>query len=59
MSKVESSLQELEETKYWLELFTESGIARNGLIGDLHREADELLAMLVASAKTAKASRNR
>jgi four helix bundle protein len=54
VSKVEGGLQELEETIYWLELLAESGIVPASRLSDLCREADELTAILVSSAKTAK-----
>ena len=58
ISKVEGGLQELEETAYWLELLIESGIVPEGRLGDLLHEANELMAMFVASAKTAKGNRS-
>jgi four helix bundle protein len=54
ISKVEGGLQELEETAYWLELLIESGIVPEARLSDLLRETNELTAMLVASARTAK-----
>jgi four helix bundle protein len=54
ISKVESSSQELEETTYWLELLAESGVVPQALIVTLLKEADELMAILVSSVKTAK-----
>src|ERR687887_1006518 len=54
ISKVEGALQELEETVYWLELLIESEIVPEVRLSDLLREAKELIAMLVASARTAK-----
>ena len=54
VSKIESGLQELEETTYWLELLTESGIVPESQLKDLRGEADELTAILVSSVKTAK-----
>ena len=58
-SKLESALQELEETMYWLELLAESGIVPDAQVAGLLREADELTAMLVASAKTARSREHR
>ena len=57
ISKTESALQELEETVYWLELLTDSGIVKPKLLSDLMQEADELTAILVASVKTIKKRR--
>ena len=54
VSKIEGALQEIEETGYWLELLTESGLVAPATIKPLMAEAHELTAMLVASAKTAK-----
>ncbi len=58
ISKIESALQELEETGYWLELLTGAGIIKAQLLADLQRETDELIAILVTSVKTLK-SRQR
>jgi four helix bundle protein len=55
LSKVEASLQELEETRYWFELLVESGTMSEKRLQPLAEEARELTAMLTASAKTAKA----
>ncbi len=57
ISKLESSMQELEETIYWLELLVEAGIFTQEKIQHLQNEADELMAILVTSVKTAKAKK--
>ncbi len=57
ISKVEGGLQELEETAYWLELLVESEIVVPAKLTNLLQEAREVTAMLVASARTAKAKR--
>ena len=54
VSKIEGGLQELEETVYWLELLAESGIVPETRLTDLSKEAEELMAILVSSVKTAK-----
>jgi four helix bundle protein len=54
ISKIEGGIQELEETSYWLELLVESDILPALRIGELMSEADELMAILVSSVKTAK-----
>ena len=46
--------EELEETLYWVELLMESGHLSADQAEDLIREAKELLAITVASIKTAK-----
>lgn len=57
--KTEGALQELEETVYWLELLTDSGIVKPGQLADLMKEADELTAILVTSAKTVKSRKGK
>jgi len=59
VSKTEGALQELEETMYWLELLADSGIVKAELLAELLKEADELTAILVTSAKTIKARRTK
>ena len=46
--------EEVDETLYWMELLVESGITKTSEINLLMREATELLAITVASIKTAK-----
>ncbi len=53
-SKMEGSLQELDETAYWQELLVESEIFPAERLADLQKETDELIAIFVASIKTAK-----
>lgn len=55
VSKVEMSLQELEETVYWLELIGETELVNPARLGDLLGEANQLIAILTASVRTAKA----
>ena len=57
ISKMEGSLQELDETGYWLELLVESKIMPAESIVDLQKETDELTAIFVTSVKTAKKNR--
>jgi four helix bundle protein len=54
ISKIESGLQELEETAYWLELLSDSGVVPAKRLASLQQEADELTAILASSAMTAK-----
>ena len=54
ISKLESVLQELDETGYWFELLIESGSVKPNLLSELQQEADELMAMLVTSVKGLK-----
>ena len=59
ISKIEGGLQKLEETVYWLELLMDAGIVTAERMMELLEEADELIAILVTSAKTVKQRRNR
>jgi four helix bundle protein len=57
ISKVESALQELDETQYWLELLLASGLVKPERLANLVQESNELIAILVSSVRTAKRSR--
>ena len=46
--------EEADETIYWLELLVEAGIVRKDLMSGLIEEAGELLAITVASIRTAR-----
>lgn len=55
ISKIEGSLQELEETEYWLELLEESGFCpENGLSG-VKKETGELKGIFVSIVRNTKA----
>ena len=54
ITKMEGGLQELDETDYWLELLGDSEIITYARLADLRAEANELIAIFVASVKTAK-----
>ena len=57
ISKLEVGLQELEETSYWLELLVDGGFVPKSRLADLLDEANQLNAMLTASAKTIKSKK--
>lgn len=46
--------EEADETLYWLELLGESGLMKAERLKDLIKEADELVAIVTATRKTAK-----
>jgi four helix bundle protein len=46
--------EECDECIYWMELLIESGIVKENILKDLMDEADQLLAITVASIKTAR-----
>ncbi len=54
ISKLEGSLQELEETLYWLELLAESGIILTKRLDPLCQEANELISIFVTITKRVK-----
>jgi len=54
LSKLSVGLQEMEETRYWLELLEESGLVKSSRLVELHNEADALVAILYAGTKTLK-----
>jgi four helix bundle protein len=56
ISKIESALQELEETQYWLELLGESGLAAKELLAPLARESNELTVIFVSIVNKAKSN---
>ena len=59
ISKIEVGLQELEETSYWLELLSDSGVMPAKRLAALRKEADELTAILASSAMTAKKGKQK
>lgn len=54
ISKLESALQELDETSYWLELLVESQIVTSAKLAPLMQEADELTRVIVTVVRTVK-----
>jgi len=57
VSKMQSALQELDETNYWLELLVDGGFVKAGRLNSLQDEANQLIAIFVSSIKTAKSRR--
>jgi four helix bundle protein len=54
LSKLGDGEEEADETLFWLELLEASGIVPTKRLSALKKEADELVAIIVASIKTAK-----
>ncbi len=54
IAKIGDCLKELDETSYWLELLTESGIVPPAKLASLQDEANQLLAILTTISKNAK-----
>ena len=59
ISKLETALQELDETIYWFELLIEAEIVPAKRLQPLIDEANEIMSILVASVKTVKRRRAR
>ncbi len=57
INKVEGSLQELDESGYWLELLKDSGILSAEKLNPLLKETDELTAIFVTIVKKVKNKR--
>ena len=55
VSKISVVVEEADETVFWLECLADNEIVQASLLGDLLREANELLAIFAASQRTAKA----
>ncbi len=56
IAKLGIVVEEADETVFWLELMSETGIVRAERTEDLLKEANELLAIFGASLRTSKAS---
>jgi four helix bundle protein len=54
VAKLGVVVEEADETVFWLELLVESGIISSARLGNLQREANELLAIFVSSQLTSK-----
>lgn len=56
VAKLGTVVEEADESAYWLELVIEAGLLAKQRIEPLLAEADELVAIMVASRKTAQGS---
>ena len=54
IAKIGDCLKELDETAYWLELLTESGIVPPAKLASLQDETNQLLAILTTISKNSK-----
>ena len=55
ISKIEGSLQELEESEYWLELLAESGFVLEEKLAAVKKETGELKGIFVSIVRNTKA----
>jgi len=58
IAKIGDCLKEIDETAYWLELLTDSGILTPAKFSSLRDECDQLLAILTTISKNAKGKRD-
>jgi four helix bundle protein len=56
IAKLGIALEEADESLYWLEILAETQIVKPASIAPLHKEANELVAILVASLNTARSN---
>lgn len=54
ISKMETVIEEADETLFWLELINELDLITNKDFSDLQKEVNELIAIFVSSVKTVK-----
>ena len=59
ISKIGITIEEADESQHWLEMLAESGMIAPDKLKPLMQEANELVAILTASAKTARDNINR
>ncbi len=57
ISKLSIVEEEADEAIYWIELLVEANLVKENLVENLLNEADQILAMIVASIKTSKAKK--
>jgi four helix bundle protein len=51
--------EECDESLFWMELLVDNNFVKAGRLNELMKEADELLAIVVSSPKTARTSNGR
>ncbi len=56
LNKLKIVEEECDESIFWMELLVNNHLMKASRLADLQHEANELLAIIVASAKTARAS---
>lgn len=59
ISKINIAEEEADESGYWMEMITDSGLMAKNRVANLLREAEELVAILAASAITASKNKTK
>lgn len=57
IAKLSIVVEEADESCYWLELIMDGGLLPVEQVKDLHKEAEEITAIMTASRKTARSNR--
>src|SRR5579863_3427213 len=58
INKLRTVEEECDESLYWMEILIETGKIKEKLVKDLMQEGSEILAITIASAKTARTSKD-
>lgn len=58
ISKLGTVEEEADESAFWMELIIEDGLMKKELVEDLHREAEELVAIMASSRISARKKEN-
>jgi four helix bundle protein len=59
VSKLELVLQELEETRFWIELMSTEDVVTASAVAEISDEARQLVSMLVVGINKIKSRKNR
>jgi four helix bundle protein len=54
IAKLGIAIEEVDESVYWLEVLSESGLVADSVVSPLRKEAEEITRILVASRRTAR-----
>jgi four helix bundle protein len=54
ISKIDGALQELEESRYWMDMIADAGFLEKKKLSLLMKESDELMAMMSAMANKSR-----
>jgi four helix bundle protein len=56
IAKITIAIEEADEAQFWLEMIVEAGLRSQKKLAAVMKESDEIVAILTASSKTAKAN---
>jgi four helix bundle protein len=56
ISKIAIAIEEADESQFWLEMIIEAGLMSEKKLADLLKESNEIVAILTAFSRTAKAN---